>query len=57
MSKYEAKFRKDMNKLLEIGMELYLTDKQYTEVKMFLRQFAVLPLHLRYYLIPGSLKK
>lgn len=51
MSKYEVKFRKDMVQLLKTGMELYRIDEQYTEVRMFLKQFAVIPDHLRYLLL------
>jgi mRNA-degrading endonuclease YafQ of YafQ-DinJ toxin-antitoxin module len=56
MSKYESRFQKDIAELLKIGMKLYEIDEQYKEVIMFLRQFAVIPDHLRYHLISGSLK-
>jgi len=56
MSKYESKFRKDMNRLLYIWTELDKIEKQYEEVIMSLRQSAVIPDHLRYHLISGSLK-
>ena len=51
MSTYESKFRKDMAELLKIGMKLYEIDEQYTEVRMFLRQFAVIPNHLKHLLV------
>jgi hypothetical protein len=47
---YESKFRKDMNNLLKIGMELYKIDDLYTEVRMFLKQFAVIPDHLKHHM-------
>ena len=51
MSKYESRFRKDMNRLLYTWVELDKIDDQYLEIINFLRQFAVIPDHLRYCLI------
>jgi len=48
MSKYESKFRKDMNRLLYIWTELDKIEKQYEEVIMSLRQSAVIPDHLMF---------
>jgi hypothetical protein len=45
---YESRFRKDVSNLLQIGMELYKIDDQYTEVRMFLKQFTVIPKHLKH---------
>ncbi len=51
MSKYEDRFKKDMDRLLYTWTEYDKINDQYLEVIMFLRQFAVIPEHLRYLLI------
>ena len=50
MFQYESKFQKDKAKLLEIYMKVDGIDEQYKEVIIFLKQFAVVPDHLKHFL-------
>ncbi len=50
MTNYKSKFKRDMKMLQHIKKELERINEEYTEVRMFLKQFAVIPDHSKHYL-------
>ena len=51
MTDYEARFKKAMAETLKAYMVLDRIDERYVEIRLFLKQFAEVPEHLRYLLV------